>query len=214
MDRHLEGCAACQDWFADAGRLRRALLLRPAPAVPDLTDVILERTPAPAAEGWGPRIALGVVAVAQLGLAFAQLLGAGEDHDMSGMTMLAGHLVHESSAWNLAVGIGLLVAALRPKTAAGQLPLMAGFVAVLLALSAGDLISGQVTLGRVATHVLVVLGLVLLFAVHRHHRSRNAPLPAAHSDGSSSTSAATPDAPAARPRPRSSRRQAHGRHAA
>lgn len=209
VDRHLTGCAACQDWLARAERLRRALLLRPAPAVPDLTEVILERTPAPAGEGWGLRIALGVVAVAQLALAFAQLLGEDAGHAMSG------HLTHESSAWNLAVGVGLLAATLRPKTASGQLPLLTGFVAVLLALSAGDLVSGQVTVGRVATHALVVLGLVLLFAVHRQHRGRHAPLPAATADSTSTGSSPAADpASAPRPRPRSSRRQAHGHHAA
>ena len=209
VDRHLSGCADCQDWFSAAHKLRRSMRLRPAPPVPDLTEVILERTPAPAGEGWGLRIALGVVAVAQLALAFAQLLGADAGHAMSG------HLTHESSAWNLAIGVGLLAATLRPKTAAGQLPLMTGFVGVLLVLSAGDLAAGQVTLGRVATHVLVVLGLALLFAVHRQHRGRHAPLPAATADSTSTDSspAADPAAPP-RSRPRSARRQAHGHHAA
>ncbi|WP_191984250.1 hypothetical protein [Amycolatopsis eburnea] len=206
-DEHLATCAACQEWFAGAERLRRAMLLRPAPAVPDLTAAILERTPAPSGEGWGLRIALAVVAVAQLGLAFAQLLGTAGGH--GGL-----HFDHESGAWNLAVGIGLLAAVVRPKTAAGQLPLLTGFVGVLLVLSAGDLAAGQVTLARLATHLLVVLGLALLYAVHRSHRDRGTPVPAATADGTS-TSGSTVDAPApARPRPRGSRRQAHGRHAA
>ncbi|MFJ1765632.1 zf-HC2 domain-containing protein [Amycolatopsis sp. NPDC088138] len=207
VDRHLDGCAACRDWFTGAQRLRRAMLLRPAPAVPDLTASILERTPAPAGEGWGLRIALAVVAIAQLGLAFAQLLGTTHD-------AMPGHLAHESGAWNLAVGIGLLTAALRPRLAGGQLPLLTGFVGVLFALSAGDLATGQVTVARLATHVLVVLGLALLYAVHRAHRNRNAPLPAATADSGTATSGAAPEGPAARPRPRPFRRQAHGHHAA
>ncbi|MEA5363600.1 zf-HC2 domain-containing protein [Amycolatopsis sp., V23-08] len=208
IDRHLDGCAACREWFTGAQRLRRAMLLRQAPAVPDLTASILERTPAPAGEGWGLRIALAVVAIAQLGPAFAQLLGMTHD-------AMPGHLSHESGAWNLSVGIGLLTAALRPRLAGGQLPLLTGFVGVLFALSAGDLATGRVTVARVATHVLVVLGLALLYAVHRGHRDRTAPLPAATADDSATTSASTVDAPAAaRPRSRPFRRQAHGRHAA
>ncbi|MFG1643006.1 zf-HC2 domain-containing protein [Amycolatopsis sp. NPDC049252] len=207
VDRHLDGCAACREWFTGAERLRRAMLLRPAPAVPDLTASILERTPAPAGEGWGLRIALAVVAIAQLGLAFAQLLGTTHD-------AMPGHLAHESGAWNLAVGIGLLTAALRPRLAGGQLPPLTGFVGVLFALSAGDLVTGQVTVARLATHVLVVLGLVLLYAVHRGHRGRQAPRPAATADNSTATSGAAPEGPAARPRPRPFRRQAHGHHAA
>ncbi|MET8995468.1 zf-HC2 domain-containing protein [Amycolatopsis sp. NPDC004169] len=205
-DAHLASCADCQAWFAGAERLRRAMLLRPAPPVPDLTAAILERTPAPSGERWGRRIALAVVAIAQLGLAFAELLGTGH----GGV-----HLGHESSAWNLAVGIGLLTAALLPKTAGGQLPLLTGFVGVLLALSAGDLAAGQVTLSRLSTHLLVVLGLALLFAVHREHRNTGTPLPAATADGGTSAPGSTVDAPApGRPRPRPFRRQAHGRHAA
>lgn len=205
VEPHLAGCAACREWFARAEELRRAMLLRPAPAVPDLTATILERTPAPSGEGWGLRIALAAVAIGQLGLAFAQLLDA---HG-------AVHLDHEGGAWNLAVGIGLLTAALRPRTAGGQLPLLAGFVGVLLVLSAGDLATGQVTFARLATHLLVVLGLVLLWAVHRSHRERHAPLPAATADDSASATGSTVDPPApGRSRPRPFRRQAHGRHAA
>lgn len=209
VDRHLDGCAACREWFAAASGLRRAMVLRAAPPVPDLTATILERTPAPSGEGWGPRIALALVAIGQLGLAFAQLLGTDGGHG-------AAHLGHESGAWNLAVGIGLLTAVLRPKTAGGQLPVLAGFVGVLLVLSAGDLAAGRVTLARLATHVLVVVGLALLWAVHRGHRDHGgAPLPAATADdGGPTVSGSTVDAPAGRPRPRAFRRQAHGRHAA
>ena len=205
-DAHLASCAECRAWLTGAERLRRAMLLRPAPPVPDLTAAILERTPAPSGERWGRRIALAVVAIAQLGLAFAQLLGTAH----GGI-----HLGHESGAWNLAVGIGLLTAALLPRTAGGQLPLLTGFVGVLLVLSAGDLAAGQVTLSRLSTHLLVVLGLALLYAVHLGHRDRGTPLPAATADDDAATSGSTVDAPAAgRARPRPFRRQAHGRHAA
>ncbi|MEU3628048.1 hypothetical protein BS329_39750 [Amycolatopsis coloradensis] len=188
LDRHVTGCAACRSWLARAERLHRTMLLRPAPGVPDLTAVILERTPAPPGEGWAARIALALVAVAQLGLAFAQLLGV-EDHAAGhGTESLVGHLSHESSAWNLAVGVGLGWAAVRTKAASGQLPALTGFVALLLALSAGDLVTGQVTAGRVLTHGLVVLGLVLLFVVHRQHRRRNRPSPATTADTSGSFS--------------------------
>ncbi|WP_233223724.1 zf-HC2 domain-containing protein [Amycolatopsis sp. CA-128772] len=205
-DEHLASCAECREWFAGAERLRRAMLLRPAPPVPDLTAAILERTPAPSGEGWGLRVALAVVAIAQLGLAFAELLGT---------THGGAHLGHESGAWNLAVGVGLLTAALRPRLAGGQLPLLTGFVGVLTVWSAGDLAAGLVTPSRLATHLLVVLGLALLYAVHRAHRDRGTPLPAATADDGVPTTGSTVDGPApARPRARGFRRQAHGRHAA
>ncbi|MFE6617255.1 zf-HC2 domain-containing protein [Amycolatopsis sp. NPDC057786] len=191
VDRHVAGCPACRSWLSRAERMHRAMLVRPAPPVPDLTAVILDRTPAPPSEGWPARIALALVAIAQLGLAFAQLLGV-EDHTAGhGTESLIGHLAHESSAWNLAVGVGLGWAAVRTKAASGQLPALTGFVALLLALSAGDLATGQVTAGRVLTHGLVVAGLLLLYVVNRQHRLRNRPSPATTAGYPDSRSAET-----------------------
>jgi predicted anti-sigma-YlaC factor YlaD len=168
VDRHVSTCAGCRSWLVRAERLHRSLLLSAAPPVPDLTEVILERTPLPGNEGWPVRIGLGLVAIAQLALALSQLLDTHAGHD-------TGHLTHESSAWNLAVGVGLLWAALRTKAAAGQLPVLAGFVAVLTILSAIDAVNGNVTPGRLLSHGLVVAGLLLLLVVHRQHRDRNHP---------------------------------------
>jgi len=217
VDRHVAGCAACRSWLAGAERLHRTMLLRPAPPVPDLTAVILERTPAPPSEGWTARIALAVVAIAQLGLAFAQLLGV-EDHAAGhGSESLIGHLSHESSAWNLAVGVGLGWAAVRTKAAAGQLPALTGFVALLLALSAGDLVTGQVTAGRVLTHGLVVAGLLLLYVVNRQHRLRNRPSPATtagDSEGYPAESGHETDEAPERPRQHGGFRRPASRHVA
>ncbi len=192
VDRHLAGCPGCRSYQARAQLLHRSMTLRPAPAVPDLTTVILDRTPAPPAERWALRIALGVVAIAQLTLAVSQLLGAGHAGHAGGLQL--GHLDHESAAWNLAVGVGLLWAALRPRAAVGQLPVLAGFVAVLTVLSTGDLINQAVSVGRVLSHGLVVLGLLLLFLVHRQYRGHH-PLPAGYGDssGTGDTSASTTD---------------------
>jgi predicted anti-sigma-YlaC factor YlaD len=168
VDRHVSTCADCRSWLVRAERLHRSLLLSAAPPVPDLTEAILERTPVPVNEGWPARIALGLVAVAQLTLALSQVLDVHAGHE-------TGHLTHESSAWNLAVGIGLLWAALRTKAAAGQLPVLTGFVVVLTVLSAIDAVNGNVTAGRLLSHGLVVAGLLLLLAVHRQHRDRTRP---------------------------------------
>lgn len=173
VDRHLETCADCRAWYSGAQDLRRFMTVRAAPAVPDLTGVLLQRIPAPAGERWGARAGLGAVAVAQLSLSVAQLMGVA-----TGMSIgtMADHLSHESTAWNLAVGVGLLWAALRPRAASGQLPVLTGFVTVLLGLSVTDLLGHTVTAGRLASHVFVLLGLVLLFVVrHQYHHRHDAP---------------------------------------
>jgi predicted anti-sigma-YlaC factor YlaD len=83
---------------------------------------------------------------------------------------MMGHLTHESAAWNLAVGVGLLWATARPGSAAGQLPALTGFVLVLTGLSVADLAGHDVTAGRLVSHVFVLAGLVLLFVVCRQYR--------------------------------------------
>ncbi len=178
VDRHLAGCPDCRAWQDDAVRLRRLLLVREAPQVPDLTERILTEVPAPPAQRWGLRIALALVALVQSGLGLAELLGADVGHaEHGGMMAMAVHLGNESAAWNLAVGFGLLWAALRPATASGLLPALAGFVAVLALMSGIDLFDGQVTVSRVLSHGLLVAGVGLLYGVRRQHRRTSTPGP-------------------------------------
>ncbi|MEA5362923.1 zf-HC2 domain-containing protein [Amycolatopsis sp., V23-08] len=178
VDLHLAGCPQCRAWQDDAVRLRRVLLVREAPRVPDLTERILTEIPAPPAQRWGLRIALALVALGQSGLGFAELLGADVGHaGHGGMMAMAVHLGNESAAWNLAVGFGLLWAALRPATASGLLPALAGFVAVLGLMSGIDLFDGAVTVSRVLSHGLLVAGLGLLYGVRRQHRRTSTPGP-------------------------------------
>ncbi len=54
----------------------------------------------------------------------------------------AGHLFNESTAWNLALGVGMLWAAFRPRATAGLVPMLAIFVVVLAAYSTHDLLTG------------------------------------------------------------------------
>lgn len=177
VDRHLETCAECRSWHSGAQVLRRALVVRAAPELPDLTEAILERISVPRGARSPARIALGVVAAAQLALAAGQLLGVATGFTGMPAGSMVQHLAHESSAWNLGLGIGLFWAALRPRAASGQLPLFTGFVLVLTGLSVADVAGGEITAARLLTHVLAVLGAVLLFAVHRRYRDRRHPNP-------------------------------------
>jgi predicted anti-sigma-YlaC factor YlaD len=163
------------------------MALRSAPLVPDLTEEIMARAPAPTRKRRPARIALAVVAVAQLTLSVFQILGTAGGMPDPEHSML-GHLTHESTAWNVAVGVGLLWASFRPRTAAGQLPMVAGFVLVLGAFTASDLISGAATVQRLATHAFVVAGLILLCVVRYQHRDTRDPHPLADSDGDDDTS--------------------------
>ncbi|MFB9691228.1 zf-HC2 domain-containing protein [Amycolatopsis plumensis] len=183
VDRHLGGCPDCLAWQDNAVRLRRLMMVRQAPAVPDLTERILTEVPAPSGQRWGLRIALALVALVQCGLGLAELLGTDVGHaGHGGMMAMAVHLGNESAAWNFAIGLGLLWAAARPATATGLLPALTGFIVVLGVTSGIDLADGRVTVGRVLSHGLVVAGVGLLYAVRQQHRRTPVPGPSTHGE--------------------------------
>ncbi|GGP75371.1 zf-HC2 domain-containing protein [Saccharothrix coeruleofusca] len=180
VDAHLAGCAACAHWNTRAQALTRSIRVRPAQPSPDLVEAVLAAAP-PRHVALTPRLALAAVALVQLWVALAQLLaGATSGHGGHGF---ADHLFNEGAAWNLALGVGLLAAAVRVHRAAGLLPTLGGFVAVLLAFSVHDLVEGTATVARVASHLPLLAGLVLLHLVARAHRSQPTPgTPARHDD--------------------------------
>jgi predicted anti-sigma-YlaC factor YlaD len=171
-DGHLRTCPECRAWQARAVELSRELRVREVAAVPDLRDSIMEYAPRlDDTRGWWPRALLGGIAVAQIGLALSQMVGAGtaDDHLQHGAPV-ANHFFNESTAWNLALGIGLFWAAFRPRATSGLLPVLAGFVVVLLGYSMHDLITGTAPVLRVVGHGLLVVALCLLIVVNRRAR--------------------------------------------
>ena len=177
VDDHLAGCAQCRAWQQQALQATRTIRVRPAVPTPDLTAAILAaaaagRTdPAAPAQARAPgqlwRWLLGFTAFVQINLALSELLGVSH----MGMTLSrdSEHLFNESTAWNLALGIGFAVAAARPRWAAGLLPTLGVFLAVLAAVSVVDVVDGNADLTRVGSHVVVLIGMVLLVMVHRVH---------------------------------------------
>lgn len=180
IDDHVAGCVACRSWADAAVAVNRRLRIREVVAAPDLSEPILRaavKKPTPAAAAPRAvgllRAALGFVGFVQLCLGLAQLLGVSRD----GMNMTPApgedHLFNESTAWNIAVAIGLLVAVVWPRLARGFLTPLGVFVLVLSIVSIGDIVSGQVTAARLESHIFLVIGLLLLFLL-----DRTAPIPA------------------------------------
>ncbi|ANZ42552.1 hypothetical protein BBK82_07230 [Lentzea guizhouensis] len=191
VDTHLETCVSCQEWHETATALTRTLRVRPATPVPDLTAAILDAAPPitpPTPQGWLPRTLLGGVAIAQLTLGLAQVLGTGTSaHGAHTTGVDSSHLFNESTAWNLALGLGLLWTALGPTATAGMLPVTAAFVAVLIPYSTNDLINGTATAGRVLSHSLLLAGLALLALVHFRDRDPGGRTPVRDSDSTDTT---------------------------
>lgn len=168
LEYHLTSCPDCARWLEEATRLTRLTRLGTAD-VPDLAEKILAGAALPARRVLRRRrllrLALVVVGAVQVGIAMPAIFGSSIDMAMSM------HAAHETAAWNVALGAAFLATALRPQRAGGLLPGLAVFVGVLTALSIRDVAGGAVAAGRLATHLGIVAGLVLVYALARAERA-------------------------------------------
>jgi predicted anti-sigma-YlaC factor YlaD len=177
LDEHLAGCRGCASWATDAALVTRRARLAPAPAVPDLTASVLGALPrelpgaAAAARdrlaGSALRLALLAVGVAQAAMAWPVLASG------AGAMSAPVHMAHETGAWNLAVAAAFLAVAAGPRLAAGALPLLGSFAALLVPVTLADLAAGHVHVERAVAHLLLLAGVALVSAVAwRGRRSR------------------------------------------
>lgn len=180
LERHLDSCPDCVAWSERAALATRRARLAPAPVVPDLTGAVLTALPrelpgaAAAARArlvdTGLRLALLAVGVAQAGIAWPVLVtGPGA---MGAPT----HMAHETGAWNLAVAAAFLAVAAAPRLAAGALPFLVSFTALLVPVTLADLGAGHVHADRALTHLLLVAGVVLVCAGAVRARRGRAPV--------------------------------------
>jgi predicted anti-sigma-YlaC factor YlaD len=176
VEEHLDGCADCRQWLDRAATVNRLTRTGVGAPTPDLTAAILAA--AGGRTGLSPKrpgrvaaalfLALAGVGAVQLILGLAQVGGSGtSDHVHGGLGATAGHLWHESAAWNVAVGAGYLFIALRRSRPTGLMPMLTAFVGMLLVLSVNDLSAARVDGTRLVSHSFVIVGYVLIMALSR-----------------------------------------------
>ena len=169
VDEHLAGCADCRSWSEAAAEVTRRARLTLAPPVPDVTAAVLDRLPATPARRRRLRadvvlrLALLGVGVGQLAISLPAFAGAG----MTG----TGHVANETGAWNLGLAACFLVVGARPRLAAGSLPFLLPFTAVLAGVTLSDLAAGHVHAGRAVAHLLLVGGALLISALALRNRA-------------------------------------------
>ena len=169
VDEHVALCADCRDWFAQvsaqSARLRMLAAEAPLAAVPREATGRMRRLRPPSVGR--RRSALLIVGVVQVAVATAQGVGLdsglAHHHDMP----MSGHLLNESTAWSLALGVVMVIAAIRPAAAAGLAGVLGVFAGVLGTYVIVDAMDGAVTAARVLTHLPVVLGAILAALVWR-----------------------------------------------
>lgn len=158
LDAHVAGCPACAVRRDELRLLHRAVRLRPAEAVPDLSERILAAAnpPRPGHGEW-VRTALLIVALSQLVLAVPDLLGRA-----SGAPV---HVARHLGSLELAFALGLVYAAWKPVRAYGLLPMAGALAASITVTAVIDIAEGHAGATGEAHHVLTVAGLALLWAL-------------------------------------------------
>lgn len=163
IDAHLATCAECHVFAERAVVLHRRMRLLEAPRVGDVSAGVAAAIDADAHSrrrlwrSWQlTRATLGGIGAAQLLLAVPVLLFG---HDEQAPT----HVAHEVGSFALAIAIGMLLAAWRPRLSAGMLPII-GIIAGLLLITAGsDLAFGRTQLSDEWPHLFDVAGFLLLW---------------------------------------------------
>lgn len=178
VDAHLEACRPCRSWLLGAAvQTRRLASVTPADG-PDLVEKIMASIGEQASghhrwmrwlrshyRRWG----LIGVGVFQVAIAAAQISGIDfgmVSSDMHG-AMSGEHLMHESTAWLLALGLAMVAAGFRPITAIGVAAITGVYCVALLGYVIVDAFAGEVTATRIASHMPLLLGLAFALLVSR-----------------------------------------------
>jgi predicted anti-sigma-YlaC factor YlaD len=169
LDAHLAACAGCTAWQARAAEVTRAVR-EPVVRVPDLTARVLAAVAAdpaavaagrPATAGWQPsravlRAALALTALAQVLLALPVLLSVGQLH-----------VSREMASFEMALAVGIALAAWRPEQARVFVPVAAVLAAGLALTSVFDVVNSYTVAWHEAGHLAAVVQAALLWALAR-----------------------------------------------
>lgn len=160
LDAHARVCRDCRQFAGAAGALDTLPVPRPPEAAGRSVGILAavraaDRAAArrrPPAPHGAVRPALALVGMAQLLTSLPYLVSLAD-----------AHVMRDLAAFELALGVGFLVAAARPATAAGLLPTAGALVVVLGVVVVADVISGRAAAASEAVHVTEAAGVGLLW---------------------------------------------------
>ncbi|KLO31890.1 RNA polymerase sigma70 [Mycolicibacter heraklionensis] len=197
VDAHLASCRSCRRWLVGAAAQARRLtdinsdadgdagpdLAAQILAAAGVTSVTAESSGGSLWSRWGFRrpalIAVGVLQVAMAavqiaGVDFGMVSAHGHGHGAA----TGAHLLHESTAWLLALGGAMIAAGIWPSVAVGVAAIAGVYALALGGYVAVDAYHGQVTAARIASHLPVLIGLVFALLVARQRIGGAGPRPA------------------------------------
>lgn len=160
VDEHVAGCAECAAWQQQALSLAARVVTQTTG--PDLVGPVLSAVRADEAQraarrrrATATRVGLALIALIQLALSGPGLI-LGHDHTAPI------HVAHEVGSFDAALALGLLLAAIRPRLAAGMLPLVAAITGLLLLTAGSDVAAGRTSAMTESPHLLDLAGGLLL----------------------------------------------------
>lgn len=181
VDAHLQSCRRCRTWLIGAGaQTRRFATVDPGEG-PDFAARIMATSGFSSTSRYRSRLgalksgrwrwALIAVGVFQVAIATAQISGIDfgimPHHYGHGEVITGEHLLHESTAWLLALGLAMIVAGIWTGAAVGVAAITGAYALALVAYVIVDAWRGEVTAARIASHVPVLAGTVFALLVAR-----------------------------------------------
>ncbi len=158
--RHLTGCAACSRFASAATEVADHTRSRAATSVPDLAPTILaalteDHLASDRRRMLELRSLVALAGAVQLVFALPGLIGAEL------------HVGRDLGALQLALGIGLMLAAWQPQRAAGVLPIAAVVAVATVTAATIDVATGVANLGAELAHLAEVVGVLALWGLRR-----------------------------------------------
>jgi predicted anti-sigma-YlaC factor YlaD len=160
LDGHLENCADCRAWREAAHELRRRARIGPVTALVAPSAEVLEHIRAEAARPRSRhverlRLALLMIAVAQIGIALVLLLFGSYD------------LERDMGASSLALAVGFAIVALRPGRAFAISPVVGTAAGLLVLTALIELATGKTHLVNETPHAIAFVGWLLVHRIGR-----------------------------------------------
>jgi predicted anti-sigma-YlaC factor YlaD len=187
VDAHLGSCAECRAWLLGVAMQTRRLATVEVGHGPDLAEKIMATAGIAATaphHRWLHRLvsnyrrwALIAVGLFQVAVASAQIAGIDfglvSTHGHGAATGM--HLLHESTAWLLALGLAMITAGIWTAAATGVAAIATAFTAALLTYVAIDAYHSEVTAARIASHLPLLVGVVFAWLVARERAGATKP---------------------------------------
>jgi len=171
VDEHLASCPECRQWQDELNsqmQLLRGLIASDRTRITAVADTVAQ--PAlPAGSAGIDRVRICLAAVGAIQIVLAVLQAAGVSIGVHVGHSMGGHVVNESTAWSVALGVAMLVAAVRPAAAMGLAIVGGVFTLVLTGYVVVDGLTGAVGAVRMLSHLPALAGVVLTVLVWRRH---------------------------------------------